>query len=61
MTDSAKFLEWFTTNGGEFSKDIVAIGENVDGMGRGLVAVADIKVGVLLTKHTCIDTFIGRN
>ncbi|TIB86900.1 RuBisCO-cytochrome methylase [Wallemia mellicola] len=43
MTDSAKFLEWFTTNGGEFSKDIVAIGENVDGMGRGLVAVADIK------------------
>ena len=61
MTDSAKFLEWFTTNGGEFSKDIVAIGENVDGMGRGLVAVADIKVGVLLTKDTWIYTSPGTN
>ncbi|TIB66692.1 hypothetical protein E3P77_02096 [Wallemia ichthyophaga] len=37
------FVDWFIKNGGEFSSDLVKVGDNVDGMGRGLVAVADIK------------------
>lgn len=43
-TATQTFVEWFTRHGGAFRSDIVKVGEDVQGMGRGLVAVADIKV-----------------
>ena len=45
-SSTQSFVDWFVNNGGEFSSELVKVVDDVDGMGRGLVAVKDIEVGI---------------
>ncbi|TIA92161.1 hypothetical protein E3P99_00756 [Wallemia hederae] len=42
-SSTQSFVDWFVNNGGEFSSELVKVVDDVEGMGRGLVAVKDIE------------------